>query len=216
MHFEQIIQVARNSTCAFNLREASTLLRRCEAGILRLLKKRGYEVKGTLEPGEIIERARQLIGQAKYRRGAKLEEAPNAFDCSSFVIHLYEQAGVWLPRLSIQQSYYSVGHEIRDPLARLQALDIIFTKGWINRYICQPKEGIGHAVLYTGNEFHTVIHAANKRRGIVEDSADNWIKNSAKIVRLIAQPRHWIIVALPQRKKFNSSDDIFWDLTYGL
>ncbi len=52
---------------------------------------------------KLIQVARSLLGKP-YRYGAKPEEAPNVFDCSSFTQYVFKQVGIELPRTSIEQA----------------------------------------------------------------------------------------------------------------
>ncbi len=218
MHFEQIIKAARNGTCAFNLDETARLFKITSDDVLRLLAKRGFKALGKINPSTIIQNFRDnYVGQSSYVRGSSLLEEPQSFDCSSFVLYLYEQIGIWLPRISIAQSYYWVGKDIS--VYDLMPLDLCFTKSeYQNRYINDPSEGIGHVLIYTGNERHTVIHAANKSKGIIEEPAEKYLlsKNLQRVRRIINQPEKWIVVEVPRTKQIESSDDIFWDLSYAL
>jgi len=214
------MQVARNSTCAFNLSETASLFKISHEEVLGLLEKRGFAVIGSIDPMAVIKKLRDTcIGKASYRRAALLKRKELEFDCSALTLYAYEQVGVWLPRLSIAQSYYSVAKNVG--IYDLQALDLLFTKShYRNRYIKDPAEGIGHVLLYTGKEFHTVIHASNSKRGIVEERAEQvlYSKNLQRIRRIIYHPEKWITVKIPKDKKRKClhSDDIFWDLSYGL
>ncbi|WKZ24691.1 MAG: NlpC/P60 family protein [Patescibacteria group bacterium] len=169
---------------------------------LSILKNKGF----VLIEVDIIELARQCIDRSKYQRGARLCEAPNIVDCSSFIKWLYSQIGIWLPRRSIQQK--ELGEEIS--LKDLIAGDVIFTSGYINYYQDNPKKGIGHVGIATGN--NTVIHAANKRVGITEVSVSEFInKNKFRgIKRYIPKDSQITILKTPPDREIETSDDIRW------
>jgi len=96
---------------------------------------------------KLVEGAYQYLGKP-YKYGAKPEEAPEVFDCSSFVQYLYKQIGIELPRKSIDQA--SLGKIVEPKTDKLQAGDLIFIKGPWGRYNPKFPEGIGHVALYVG------------------------------------------------------------------
>lgn len=216
MKFEQIIEVARNGTCAFNLEETARLFKLSSEEVLKMLAQRGFKFIGKIEPSSIIQNFRnRYVGQSSYKRGSSLGEEPQSFNCSSFAVHLYEQIGIWLPRISIAQSYYWVGKDVS--VYDLKPLDLLFTKSeHRNRYIDDPSEAIGHVLIYTGKECHTVIHAANKAKGVIEERAEKYLlsKNLQQIKRIIYNPEKWILLKIPENIEIESSDDIFWKLAY--
>lgn len=120
-----------------------------------------------LEPSEITRRrvrltevARSLIGRP-YFYGAKSDEAPERFDCSSFVQYCYAQVGVALPRVSIDQA--RCGRRVRSIIAALRVGDLIFLRGKVGRYDRRFPQGIGHVILVTGAD--EVTHAKFRREG---------------------------------------------------
>lgn len=98
--------------------------------------------------------ARRLLGRP-YFYGAKPEEAPKRFDCSSFVQYVFKKASdINLPRTAIEQA------EKGRKLARSSVLlpgDLIFIRGRVGRYNRKFPKGIGHVVLVTGKD--EVVHA---------------------------------------------------------
>lgn len=169
---------------------------------LGILRKKGFEKVEV----DLIELARQCIGKSQYKRGVKISEAPAVLDCSSFMKYLYAQRGIWLPRRSIQQR--ELGEIIK--LEEVNAGDLIFVSGYIDYYINDPLDGVGHVGIVT-NE-NTVIHAANKKNGIIESSitdfigkekfrgARRYVPNSIEVITLI----------IPSTKDVEFSDDLKW------
>lgn len=211
MIFPKIYRASREGTCLFNMNEASVYLNLTVQKVKTLLLQRGYTYK-KLNIKSIFAILRNCITYAQYHRGAPLTLNPHLFDCSSFCVYAYSLAGLWLPRLSIQQSYYSMGEEI-SLSSNLEPLDLLFSKGYRNRYLEKPDEGIGHVALYTGKTFHTFIHAANKKRGIVEVSADSYLHKSGhkKVQRYLPTKKSELYV-ISHPKGIESSDDILWDI----
>lgn len=125
---------------------------------LRLLKGKGFE---TIEVN-ILKLAKRCVGRARYRRGARLIEAPLVFDCSSLIKWLYAQHGIWLPRRSIQQREAGVPVALKEVMAG----DLVFIAGALSYFFDDPSDGVGHVGIMTDKE--TVIHAANSKVGVIE------------------------------------------------
>jgi cell wall-associated NlpC family hydrolase len=99
------------------------------------------------------------------------KDAPDFFDCSSFTNWLYVQAGITLPRISVDQYVFS--EEVSKENAK--AGDLIFSNSHRNIRNVFHKESvefkpgtsvpksIDHCGIYTGDE---VIHA-NEKMGCV-------------------------------------------------
>jgi len=104
----------------------------------------------------IIVRARQLIS-TPYKYGATMEEAPGVFDCSGFIKYLFAEAGIDLPRSTIEQA--RAGSDIS--IENLMPGDLLFMHGTFGHYSPHFPEGIGHVGIYIGD--HKVIHAASER-----------------------------------------------------
>jgi hypothetical protein len=151
--------------------------------------------------------AREWVGKATYRRGARMREAPAVFDCSSFAKWVYGQHGIWLPRRSIQQ--LAVGTPVA--LDQIRAGDLVFVRGWINYYHNDPSDGVGHVGLATGEG--TVIHAADRRAGVVESRLERFTKDG-KIFRgacrIVEHQSAVMTFITPPVREIETSDDIRW------
>src|ERR1035437_8400891 len=101
----------------------------------------------------LVELARSYVGVSQYRRGARLREAPEVFDCCSFMKYLYGQKGIWLPRRSIQQRAFGGLAE-----GDMKAGDLVFCSAFIDYFETDPSDGAGHVGLASGEG--TIIHAA--------------------------------------------------------
>ncbi|MDP2598232.1 MAG: NlpC/P60 family protein, partial [Candidatus Liptonbacteria bacterium] len=134
--------------------------------ILELLRKKEF---GLIEV-DLVGLARDCIGASKYRRGARLRDAPAIVDCSSFIKWLYGKRGIWLPRRSIQQ------RELGQVVAPddIIAGDVVFISGRIDYHLDDPADGVGHVGIATGDK--TVIHAANKKSGVIETPLGEFIE----------------------------------------
>jgi cell wall-associated NlpC family hydrolase len=133
------------------------------------------------------------------------------FDCSSFIKWLYAQRGIWLPRRSVQQR--ELGEVVS--LEELTTGDVIFVSGYINYYINNPADGVGHVGIYTGDK--TIIHAANKKSGIVESPMNEFIGSKFRgIKRYIPKDAEVITFQTPEMREVESADDLKWIILQSL
>jgi cell wall-associated NlpC family hydrolase len=161
---------------------------------------------------DIVDLAHECIGVSKYRRGAKPDEAPKVFDCSSFIKWLYGQCGIWLPRRSIQQM--SLGEEIE--IDSIRAGDAVFVSGVIDYYHDDPTKGVGHVGIASSS--NTVIHAANKKIGVAEISLDKFIgKDKFRgIRRYVPSNRRILTFKTPTDRNVEIEDDFRWIILQSL
>lgn len=147
--------------------------------------------------------ARGLLGRADYRRGARMRDAPAVVDCSSFVKWVFGQAGIWLPRRSIQQSL--VGQII--PLGRIAPWDLVFSTGARNYYFDDPSAGVGHVGIVTDDG--TLIHAGGN--GVVESPLSTVVGRRFRGARrMIVDRTDFATLACPPYWEVETSDDIRW------
>lgn len=186
--------------CAFNI--ANFNLPVSEEEALEILYSRGFKLLET----NLIEIARSRVGISRYKRGARLAESPDTFDCSGFTKWVYGQKGIWIPRRSIQQR--EVGREVS--LSNFAPGDLIFTTGWRNYFIDNPQDGVGHVGLLTKEK--TIIHSSGKKRSVVEEDFTSLLERcSLRGVRRILSPKREIFtVEIPEDLEVESSDDIKW------
>ncbi|MBI5005068.1 MAG: C40 family peptidase [Candidatus Lloydbacteria bacterium] len=119
-----------------------------------------YEIVDPIK--KVLELAPSFSG-VPYRHGASVVyDAPRAFDCSSFTAYLFAQAGIAIPRMSVDQ--YVFGREV--PLEEMMPGDIIFSNGHQGEQHTASIEffsgtkvpqGIDHCGLYLGGG--KIIHA---------------------------------------------------------
>jgi cell wall-associated NlpC family hydrolase len=132
---------------------------------LDILCRKGFQVV----PVDVVDLARKCIGQSLYRRSARFYQAPFVVDCSTLSKWLYSKAGIWLPRHSIDQR--KMGSVIS--AEERKAGDLVFIQGAIPYWHEDPSDGVGHVGMCTKEG--TVIHAANSKRGVVEDEFDLFV-----------------------------------------
>jgi hypothetical protein len=89
--------------------------------------------------------------------------------------------------------------------------DLIFTTGSVNYYHDDPAQGVGHVGIATGEG--TVVHAANKRAGVIETDISKFVLNDTKfrgIRRYILDSARVITLHVPPIREVEVSDDIRW------
>lgn len=152
--------------------------------------------------------ARERIGKATYRRGARMREAPDVFDCSSFMKWLYGRRGIWLPRYSIQQ--YEDCHLL--PSGNFLAGDLVFSAGFRPYYRSHPAAGVGHVGIVTNDL--TVVHAANSEEGVVEEPLAEWQQwvGFRGVRRRLPSGLPIITLECPPDAEVECSDDIRWKI----
>jgi len=161
---------------------------------------------------DICDEAKKLIGK-EFRRGALPSEAPDTLDCSSLIKYIFGLAGVWLPRLSIQQFNHPDGEEVQ--LKDIHPGDIIYRKGRINRFDDDGRE-VGHSGLYIGNGY--VIEAKNKAAGIIETSLEEFCADNVVtgVRRFIPLDSATVTLEFPETICIETSDDVRWIVLQGL
>ncbi|MHB8831098.1 MAG: C40 family peptidase [Patescibacteria group bacterium] len=169
---------------------------------LSILINKGFKIIEV----DLLSLARECIGKSRYQRGVHPDLAPDVVDCSSFMKWLYAQRGIWLPRRSIQQR--AMGQAVE--LEKISPGDLIFVSGWIDYFVDDPNDGVGHVGIAT--EAITVIHAANKRAGIIETPLNRFVGKSdfRGARRLIPKQRPVITLETPKQRCVETSDDIKW------
>jgi hypothetical protein len=191
---------AVGNRCAVNLSPLNLSL--SDQKVLAILKKQGFKEVDV----DMIALARECIAISRYRRGARSLEAPAVVDCSSFVKWLYGNRGIWLPRRSIQQR--DVGELVT--MDKIIAGDLVFVKGAIDWYHNDPKDGVGHVGIATGEG--TVIHACDSQVNAVESSFERFI---AKLKfrgarRYIPTNTQVITLDTPPERELETADDLRW------
>ncbi|MCA1807777.1 MAG: NlpC/P60 family protein, partial [Actinobacteria bacterium] len=145
--------------------------------IIDILNRLGCETE-VVDPVEhITSLAPEMIGKP-YKYGASVTaDAPEAFDCSSFVSWIFVQAGIALPRISVDQFAYTE----RIDESELAPGDLVFAntkkdEGGEIYYATQEymagtevNEGVDHCGTYLGNGeiAHASRHSHDGGGGVV-------------------------------------------------
>ena len=120
---------------------------------------------------KLVSIAETVLGKP-YHYGAKPEEAPETFDCSSFTQYLFKQIGIELPRSTILQAGDPQGREIvpEQNFENLEIGDLLFMRGARGYYndVLFPSRAvyIGHVGVYVGNG--ELFHASSANGGVVK------------------------------------------------
>ena len=154
---------------------------------------------------QITEEAKKLIGRP-YKLGAKENEAPKYFDCSSFVQYLYKKTGIIIPRCSEAQA--EIGKEIKR--ADLQKCDLIFVKGKGNvHYSFNFPQGLDHVALCAGK--NKVIYAGKKEGKVVEEKINDFLKERKWVIakRIIGIEDDYFLAVIPSwREDIKIKEDL--------
>jgi cell wall-associated NlpC family hydrolase len=125
-------------------------------------KKESIDNNITQPKKNIIQIAKKYLGKP-YKYGAI---GPNSFDCSGFVYTVYKEAGINIPRTSIEQSKIR-GKKLKKD--ELKEGDLLF-------FDTSLKGHINHSGIYLGK--HKFIHASSgKAYSVTISSLDGWYKD---------------------------------------
>lgn len=126
---------------------------------------------------KIIYFSKKCLGMP-YKYGADPSEAPKIFDCSSFVQYVYKKVGVELPRTAIEQAH--MGKKIGPKKERLKIGDLIFMRGIVRHYDKKFPQGVGHVVMYIGD--NKIINAKYKKN---KDGSDGGQVQMDKVEKVL-------------------------------
>jgi phenylalanyl-tRNA synthetase beta subunit len=178
-----------------------------QSEVLEILDRLGCDTEVVNPKETVLSVSENQLG-APYTYGASvLRDAPNTFDCSSFVSWVFVQAGIALPRISVDQFAYT--ERIQE--SNLAAGDIIFANtekdegGEIyhetKEYMTGTKvpNGVDHCGIYIGDG--EVIHASrHNESGEVSTeplAESNQFKNITGYGRVSGLNKERIVVTIP-------------------
>ncbi|WP_203333999.1 LysM peptidoglycan-binding domain-containing protein [Planococcus beigongshangi] len=118
--------------------------------------------------GKITEIAKSLIGTPYVWGGS----TAGGFDCSGFIFHVYNQAGIKIPRTSTT-GYDARSYDVNSPAIG----DLVFFE---NTY----RAGISHVGIYIGN--NQFIHAGGDQVQVTNLNNSYWSKHFSGFKRLYA------------------------------
>ncbi|MBU1159931.1 C40 family peptidase, partial [Patescibacteria group bacterium] len=162
-----------------------------EKEIINILQRLGFGIKKIKPINNILKLAKSLIGKP-YKYGASVSfDAPDYFDCSSFISYVFSQSGVQIPRVSIDQFLF--GKEINEK--DLKPGDIIFSKGKKPHFNKIITNGVGHVGIYLGE--NKVIHASGAKVAIEDYRKASSFKELRGFRRMISENNDLLVLTVP-------------------
>lgn len=176
-----------------------------EKDIRKILDAMGFENEIVHVRERIIDEARNHIGKPHKKGSSVFFDAPNIFDCSSFTSYVYAQAGMSIPRVSIDQFIW--GEEIQE--SELEPGDLVFSNTgkdhiWFETQEFLPgtkfEKGIDHVGIFIGGG--EVIHSSQYNRNGLEISrldGHSAFKNIVSYARLIKDDKRFVVTVPVER-----------------
>ncbi len=209
---------ARNYKVGISLSELNGILgtKISQDNIENILMRLGFSYEVVKDPlAQVVAQAPTFIGKP-YKFGASiLYGAPYAFDCAGLVAYLWKEAGVAIPRMSIDQFVF--GEEV--PLSRFHPGDLVFSNNETDNVYYESIEwmsgtkvpsGVNHVGMYLGDG--KIIHASryNKDGVVIEN-----LKESPCFVNVVGarrivvpnEPRYVVTIPL-ERLDLRIKEDI--------
>lgn len=176
-----------------------------EKEIIEIFNRFGFGVK-KISPLEIIlKTAKGLLGKP-YKYGASVTfDAPNLFDCSSFISYCFSRAGIQLHRLSVEQFIYD---GVAANKTELLPGDLVFSKGKKPYFYKETPKGVGHVGIYLGNG--KVVHASSSRGVVIEPLAKSLAFKEWRGAKRILSGRSDLLLAKipPERLDLRIKEDL--------
>ena len=176
-----------------------------ESAVATTLTRARFEYKIVDPIKELLFLAPKYVG-VPYKLGSSIIfDAPQLFDCSSFVSYLYVQSGISIPRMTIDQ--YVFGESV--DLKSIQPGDLLFfskknTESYYKTIEFMPgtpvPSGIDHVALYLGDD--VMIHANSKSGKVTEESFE---KSSSREFfvgarRIVLEKSRRFVVTVPYER----------------
>jgi cell wall-associated NlpC family hydrolase len=170
--------------------------------VVEVLARRGFK-ELDVDFATMVEAAQGCIGKSEYGR-VDPRLAPSVVDCATFLMWVYGQRGISLPRYPIQQRKMGKSIDLRE----VKIGDLLFIRGYRPLYDDDPNDAVGHCGIVT--ERGTVIHAANGRVGVIEQSIGGFVGSgdSFRGARRIVENESDVVTFLNTKRRWiHSSDD---------
>lgn len=150
-----------------------------DGDVSSIVGRLGFDFERVENPAaRVVEVARAQIGKPYTFGASVLREAPRTFDCSGLALYSHLMAGVFMPRVSIDQYLWG------DPIEKdgLEAGDLIFfntaqdgaeVRTEAVEYMKGKKvpAGISHVAIYAGSGM--CVHAREKSGMVLEEKLDD-------------------------------------------
>jgi phenylalanyl-tRNA synthetase beta subunit len=217
--FDNYPRKANKYKLGISAKEASSIIgvNITDKDIEEIFNKFNFEYKKVKPVSEVLNLAPSFI-DVPYKFGASvLYDAPRFFDCSGFVAYLYANAGVTIPRCSIDQ--YVFGKEISKE--GLVAGDLVFSNtnadGVHYKTIdflpgTKVERGIDHVGMYLGEG--KIIHATGLFNKVVIEELDKAerFKNIIGYRRISNNEERFVITVPDERLDLRIKEDLAEDI----
>jgi len=202
-----MIYQAAGNRCAVNLKEMNLPISD-DIEIRGILSDKGFQEIDV----DISALAKSLVGVAQWKLPSRQCDAPQYFDCASFVKWIYAQRGITIPRRCIQQ------FEFCRSRARILDRDEVFCPGdllfvtspFVHGKRTDEHNGIGHVCLVIDNG--DVVCATNSEFGLgVVKIPFHQICATRKICgagRIIPREAELVTFLTPSHREIETSDDV--------
>ncbi len=159
-----------------------------------------------------VDLARSRVGHSRFVKRVFPARAPHEVNCSSFMKWVFGRCGIWLPCLAVQQR--EMGQMVAPE--EMAAGDLIFVTARFNLYQDDPRDGLGHVGIVTGQR--TVIHAKGATSGVVEEKVERFLAPTRfRGLRRLVAPGHRVVTyEIPDSAFVETSDDIKWIIIMNL
>jgi phenylalanyl-tRNA synthetase beta subunit len=188
-----------------------------DSDIENVFNRFGFEWKEVKPIDEILKIAESFIG-VPYKLGASvLRDAPRYFDCSSFICYLFNNNGVTVPRVSVDQYVWGKKIDKEDLIAG----DVVYSntgEGKIHTKTIEflpgmdVPEGVDHCGLYLGN--NRVVHATAFFDKVVVEDLDKAerFKNIVGYRRMSDNKERFVITVPDERLDLRIKEDLAEDI----
>ena len=185
-----------------------------------ILKKLDFKHEKIKPIDKVLELAQTLL-DIPYKSGASVVyDAPNLFDCSSLTAYLFAQAGIAIPRISVDQYIWGEKIEKED----LQTGDLVFANtGLVKETGIHTKtveflpgtevpEGVDHVGLYLGEE--KILHTSSEMgKSVIEDLAEaSTFKNIIGYRRISDNSERYVVIAPHERLDLRIKEDLIEEI----
>ncbi|MBI4692254.1 MAG: C40 family peptidase [Candidatus Terrybacteria bacterium] len=176
-----------------------------EKGVVDILSRLGFKIKEINPIKNVLKLAKSLIGKP-YKYGASVTfDAPESFDCSSFVSYVFAHSGIQIPRMSIDQYFFGKPVDMKD----IKPGDVIFSNSKNGKIHYESKDfmkglkvkdGVDHCGIYLGSG--KIIHATRKKGKImIEDlKKSEQFKHIVGVRRMSGEKDDLLLVEVPPER----------------
>jgi len=185
--------------------------------VVDILSRRGFEWEYVEPIEKILSLASTTVG-AIYKKGSSIVyDAPASFDCSSYTSYLYSQAGIAIPRMSVDQ--YVFGGDVS--IHSLIPGDLVFSNSNSGKIHFESIEwlpgtevsvGVDHVGLYVGGGL--VIHA-NRGSGTVSEeelTKSQSFRNIVGAKRIPTTEKRFVVTIPAERIDLRIKEDLIEDI----